>query len=1115
MRLTAALFFSLMCVGIGFSSFALADPYLGFVTVPGSFEHDDFGPDPRIIGEVLKHSAATCVRAAGEEAAHVPLLGRPGIGYAYGGMSASEVQWYNNLGYYYFIFENEPDGTAGTNPNWAVDYMNRLNATYPVIKGVSPTNQVIGGNLFTFNYDTLYDYGLKTSSDQIGWHCYSNDPATGIAIENVKPVRDTMVARGDGAKKIFLGEGWGPMRELPGLPRLFPDAEITPKEIQILRNFVINGYWNIVTPKANYDPNWIWGVLFFTLNDNWGSRHWAERAVPHYDVNGNLIYYTVDGYNVGLDIFPHFFNGGLIDVNGNAKDNLMDLFPGKGLALGNSGMEYFDRSTDENVAADWTPRTNTTSQAYGLDASICHGGRRSQRLTLNGSPQEYISQDSVRAAVSPGLTYSATGWVKTFEVDKGSGQGAAIKLEFLDSTGATAGLPIWSGSLEGTVGWTKLTATGVAPANASKLRVTCELSGVSGRAWFDDVYAWQGAGQATGSLTGYVLDTQRNPVPSAVVSSTTGGYKGTTNSEGYFCITGVEPGVYDFTASRNGYASRTVRAQLVLPGKTRVLGFSLPTTLPDAPTGVTVEDPGIGGTLKISWNNPSSEFDHIHIYRSTDPSQLGVLVYDNATSAPVWDTTVSDGVKYRYTVRSVRAGVESTNNDYYYGIASGGVKHTAYSYYPGAVWGHWAADYGQTFVATKTGSIASASCTPGFGGGGATDLTFTIHAGGPGGAQIGPAVTKRAGGDSECTATWNVGQVPVEAGQTYYLRVRGSGGFAAYRGGNVYPQGCFYINGTAQTTSDMWSTINIVESKSVLISDIGISETLPGNWQFVWKTNAPSTSQVEYGISEAYGSFSTYDQTLVTSHSINVTNLLPNTRYHFRVRSSHPGLPDAVSLDYVFTTGSPSIAQAKEYPDGTIVQLQGKVVTVGTDRFSGQFYVEDPYRTSGIRVAVGSSGISVREGNLVNVTGTITTSYGERQITNPSATVIETEVSVTDPLSMLTRDVGGAALNTYTPGVLGGVGVHNTGLLVRIWGRVLQVNTDSKFFYVDDGSGLSDGMGRIGLRVSCGGLAAGNSITLPPVGSYVQVTGISTKQLSGGNLIPVVRPRSQSDIIVY
>lgn len=968
---------------------ASAIPYLGFVTVPGDFNGDDLGADPRIMGEALNHSAATCIRAGGDEANYVSLLGKQGVGYVSGWSDAGDIQWWNNRGYYNFIFENEPDGT--TNPNWASDYMNRLKSSYPMIKGVNAANTVIGGNLFTFNYELLYSNGFKTNSDMTGFHCYSNDPATGINIDAVKPVRDVMVAKGDSAKKIFLGEGWGPMRELPGLKRLFPDSEITPDEIRMLRDFVTSGYWNIVTSKTNYDPTWVWGVLFFTLNDNWGGRHWADRAVPVYDGQGNITSYTVDGYPVGLDIYPHFYNGGIIDINGNAKDNLMDIFPGNGLALGNSGFEYYDRSTSEAVASDWTPKTTPAQLSqYVVDSSINHNGLRSQRLTLNGTTQEYVTQNSVKGSVTPGKQYTVSAWVRTEDVVKGSGKGAIIKLEFLSATGSLVSNAYWSTGVDGTGDWTRITVTAYGTSGSSRLRVTCELSGTSGRAWFDDVCAWQGLNTDKSSFSGYVLDDQRRPVQGADVRIYNWQTSGqATDANGYFTIPNVEPGVYSPYAVAGGYSSRQINAQLALGGKTRALGFSLPATSPDKPTGVVIKDPAVGGVLELNWANPTGLCDAVRVYRSKDPLSIGTVVYEGMVYGPYWDTGLDDGVIYRYTVRSVRNGVESTNADYYYGMPSGGNKHTTYSAYPGAQWGHWSNNFGQTFVATASGSIASASCMPGFGGtGGGTELTFTIHDG-ANGPQIGPEKKKWGSGNSECTVSWNLGEVPVQSGKTYYLKVKGAAGFAAYRGNDVYSQGCFYIDGSAVTGSDMHSTITITQPRSVEITHVNAGSS-PNHCMFDWATSAPATTQVEYGPTESYGSTTPLDSELTTEHNTVIMGVAPG-KYHFRVKSTRPGLPDAVSPDYTFTATSrwtASIAEARTLTDGTAIDVDGLAVTAGNDQLNGFIYVQDRDRTGGIRVYPQTTYGPISEGSVVNVTGVTATVDGERRVVGATVDIV-------------------------------------------------------------------------------------------------------------------------------
>lgn len=70
----------------------------------------------------------------------------------------------------------------------------------------------------------------------------------------------------------------------------------------------------------------------------------------------------------------------------------------------------------------------------------------------------------------------------------------------------------------------------------------------------------------------------------------------------------------------------------------------------------------------------------------------------------------------------------------------------------------------------------------------------------------------------------------------------------------------------------------------------------------VWTTDEPATSRVEYGKTTDYGSLTTLDTDLDTSHAVELGNLFPGTTYHFRVRSKDDLGNLAVSDDAVFAT---------------------------------------------------------------------------------------------------------------------------------------------------------------------------------------------------------------------
>jgi len=124
-----------------------------------------------------------------------------------------------------------------------------------------------------------------------------------------------------------------------------------------------------------------------------------------------------------------------------------------------------------------------------------------------------------------------------------------------------------------------------------------------------------------------------------------------------------------------------------------------------------------------------------------------------------------------------------------------------------------------------------------------------------------------------------------------------------------------YWNGSACTSTsagsasggwDGWiklgpSTMGVDATPPVISSVAAINITATSATA-TWSTDEISTSQVEYGLTGSYGSQTTLDATLLTSHSVNLTGLTSNTLYHFRVKSKDAANNEAISGDYTFTT---------------------------------------------------------------------------------------------------------------------------------------------------------------------------------------------------------------------
>jgi hypothetical protein len=97
-----------------------------------------------------------------------------------------------------------------------------------------------------------------------------------------------------------------------------------------------------------------------------------------------------------------------------------------------------------------------------------------------------------------------------------------------------------------------------------------------------------------------------------------------------------------------------------------------------------------------------------------------------------------------------------------------------------------------------------------------------------------------------------------------------------------------------------------------------------------WTTNQPADSQVDFGLTTAYGSTTTLDAALVTSHSQNLTGLDPGATYHYRIRSTNASGLGTVSGDFVFSTLAVTLrlsaGNSNDATSTTIAQALGSTV---------------------------------------------------------------------------------------------------------------------------------------------------------------------------------------------
>ncbi|MBI2116977.1 MAG: hypothetical protein HYT85_18120 [candidate division NC10 bacterium] len=107
--------------------------------------------------------------------------------------------------------------------------------------------------------------------------------------------------------------------------------------------------------------------------------------------------------------------------------------------------------------------------------------------------------------------------------------------------------------------------------------------------------------------------------------------------------------------------------------------------------------------------------------------------------------------------------------------------------------------------------------------------------------------------------------------------------------------------GNSATSAPVAVTVSNDLSPPIL-SSVSASTVSSSGATITWTTNEPSDSQVEYGPTITYGSFTPLDTNLVTAHWQTLSGLAANTWYHSRVKSRDAAGNLTISGDFTFKT---------------------------------------------------------------------------------------------------------------------------------------------------------------------------------------------------------------------
>lgn len=120
----------------------------------------------------------------------------------------------------------------------------------------------------------------------------------------------------------------------------------------------------------------------------------------------------------------------------------------------------------------------------------------------------------------------------------------------------------------------------------------------------------------------------------------------------------------------------------------------------------------------------------------------------------------------------------------------------------------------------------------------------------------------------------------------------------------TYTAGARDAAGNLATSAEQaFTTLTPADTTPSVISSISSGTPASTAATVTWTTDEAASSIVDIGFDTSYGTTIT-DTALVTSHSVPLTNLAPNTLYHWRARSIDGSGNQGTSADQTFTTAS-------------------------------------------------------------------------------------------------------------------------------------------------------------------------------------------------------------------
>jgi hypothetical protein len=542
-----------------------------------------------------------------------------------------------------------------------------------------------------------------------------------------------------------------------------------------------------------------------------------------------------------------------------------------------------------------------TTAGYGSASALNSALSTSHSVTLTG--------------LSPGITYD----FDVVSANSGGASSTSSNLTFV----TTAQAPVISA----------VTASGITAASAT---IT----------WTTD--------QATSSLVNY---------------GTTAGYGSASapnsalSTSHSVTLTGLSPSItYDFdVVSANSAGTSSTSANLTFT-----------TTAAAAPVISAVTTSGIAGTTAtITWTTDQATSSLVNYGTTTGYGSASTLNSTLSTSHSVTLTGLSPGITYDFDVVSANsAGTSTTSANGTFAtpanIPLNIIGVASWSITPSAATVGWSTEvvsntqlsYGTTPALGLTAPVQSTLTNSHYvsltglnsgttyyyavrstaaDGSTGTSSVYSFTTYGVAGPNI-SAVAVSGITTSSATITWTTDQA--SSGLVYYGATTSYGSSSALNSALSTSQSVTLTGLTPGTTYDFEVvstdlaggtstsanlTFMTTAAGAPVISAVTVSGITGSSATISWTTDQASSSLVNYGTTTGYGSASTLNSTLSTSHSVTVTGLSPGGTYDFDVVSANSAGTSSTSANMTFST---TVAAAPVISAVTTSSITGTTATI-------------------------------------------------------------------------------------------------------------------------------------------------------------------------------------------